>query len=71
MCYNDSMNKIRKYLLKHCVGFSYISGKLYGSMICVKGKTCYNINLPYPLYVWMAHLYRTQKILEKKFPFKD
>ena len=57
-------------MIKGCVGFSYISGRLFGDMLIVRGKRCISVPLPYPLYVIMKRLWRSKNILRKIF-YKD
>ena len=52
-------------MIKGCVGFSYVSGRLYGHMILVRGKRVINIPLPYGVYHLMAHLWKRENILGK------
>ena len=56
-------------MIKGCVGFSYISGRLYGHMLIVRGKRVIHIPLPIGIYSVMAHLWRRENILGK-FLFK-
>jgi hypothetical protein len=57
-------------MIKGCIGFSYISGRLVGDMLLVRGKRVISIPLPYPLYVIMKRLWRSKNILRKIF-YKD
>ena len=57
-------------MIKGCVGFSYISGRLYGHMLIVRGKRVINIPLPIGIYSVMAKLWRRENILGK-FLFKE
>ena len=57
-------------MISGCVGFSYISGRLYGHMILVRGKRVINIPLPIGIYSVMAKLWRRENILGK-FLFKE
>ena len=52
-------------MIKGCVGFSIISGRLIGDMILVRGKRTLNISLPIGIYHVMARLWRRQNILGK------
>ena len=52
-------------MIKGCVGFSYISGRLYGHMILVRGKRVINIPLPIGIYFVMAQLWKRENILGK------
>ena len=54
-------------MIKGCVGFSYISGRLFGDMLLVRGKRTINIPLPYPVYVIMKRLWSSKNILRKIF----
>ena len=56
-------------MIKGCVGFSYIHGRLCGNMILVRGKGTIDIPLIWPLYYVMSRLYRRKNILGK-FLFK-
>ena len=56
-------------MIRGCVGFSRVSGKLYGHMIIVKGKRCIHVPLPIGVYSVMAQLWKRQNILGK-FLFK-
>ena len=56
-------------MIKGCVGFSYIHGRLCGNMILVRGKRTIDIPLIWPLYYVMSRLYRRKNILGK-FLFK-
>ena len=56
-------------MIRGCVGFSYRSGNLYGTMILVRGKRTVNIPLPIGIYSVMAKLWRRENILGK-FLFK-
>ena len=57
-------------MIKGCIGFSYISGRLFGDMLIVRGKRVISIPLPYPVYVIMKRLWRSKNILRKIF-YKD
>ena len=52
-------------MIKGCIGFSYISGRLYGHMLIVRGKRVINIPLPIGIYFVMAHLWKRKNILGK------
>ena len=52
-------------MIKGCVGFSYIHGRLCGNMILVRGKRTMNIPLPYGVYHLMARLWRSDNFLGK------
>ena len=52
-------------MIRGCVGFSYISGSLFGHMILVRGKRCIQVPLIWPLYFVMAKLWRRENILGK------
>ena len=54
-------------MIKGCIGFSYISGRLFGDMLLVRGKRTINIPLPYPVYVIMKRLWSSKNILRKIF----
>ena len=60
-------------MIKGCVGFSYVSGRLYGHMILVRGKRTIDIPLPIGIYSVMARLWRREnylgKILYEKKPW--
>jgi len=57
-------------MIKGCVGFSYISGRLFGDMLLVRGKRVISVPLPWPVYVIMKRLWRSKNILRKIF-YKD
>ena len=57
-------------MIRGCVGFSYRSGNLYGTMICVRGKDTVNIRLPLGVYHIFKRLWRRENILGK-FLFKE
>ena len=48
-------------MIKGCVGFSYISGRLFGDMLLVRGKRVLHIPLPYPVYLLMTRLWKSKK----------
>ena len=52
-------------MIKGCVGFSYVSGRLYGHMILVRGKRTIDIKLPYPIMYIMSRLWRRENFLGK------
>ena len=52
-------------MIKGCVGFSYIKGRLTGNMILVRGKRVIEVSLPYPLYVLIKNAYPRKNILGK------
>ena len=52
-------------MIKGCVGFSYISGRLYGHMLIVRGKRVINIPLPIGVYHVMVQLWKRKNILGK------
>ena len=56
-------------MIKGCVGFSYISGRLYGEMMLVRGKRVIHVPLPIGVYHIMKRLWRRENILGK-FLFK-
>ena len=56
-------------MIRGCVGFSYVKGNLYGTMILVKGKRTKEVMLPIGIYSVMAKLWRRKNILGK-FLFK-
>ena len=56
-------------MIKGCVGFSIIGGRLVGDMILVSGKRVIHVKLPIGVYHLMAHLSRRKNILGK-FLFK-
>ena len=57
-------------MIKGCVGFSIISGRLVGDMILVSGKRVIHVKLPIGVYHIMKRLWRRENILGK-FLFKD
>ena len=57
-------------MIKGCVGFSYISGRLVGDMLLVRGKRVLHIPLPIGVYHIMKRLWRSKNILRKIF-YKD
>ncbi len=56
-------------MIRGCVGFSYVKGNLYGTMILVRGNRTKEVMLPIGVYHVMAHLSRRKNILGK-FLFK-
>ena len=52
-------------MIKGCVGFSYISGRLIGDMILVNGKRVISVPLPIGIYHIMKRLSRRKNILGK------
>ena len=56
-------------MIRGCVGFSYISGRLYGEMMLVRGKRVIHVKLPIGVYHIMKRLWRRENILGK-FLFK-
>ena len=58
---NYKMNWNQQIMIKGCVGFSHISGRLFGDMLLVRGKRVLHIPLPYPVYLLMIRLWRSKK----------
>jgi len=56
-------------MIKGCVGFSIIGGRLVGDMILVSGKRVIHVKLPIGVYHVMKQLWRRENILGK-FLFK-
>ena len=56
-------------MIKGCVGFSIIGGRLIGDMILVSGKRVIHVKLPIGVYHIMKQLWRRENILGK-FLFK-
>ena len=56
-------------MIKGCVGFSIIGGRLVGDMILVSGKRVIHVKLPIGVYHIMKQLWRRENILGK-FLFK-
>ena len=56
-------------MIKGCVGFSIIGGRLVGDMILVSGKRVIHVKLPIGVYHIMKRLWRRENILGK-FLFK-
>jgi len=54
-------------MIKGCVGFSYISGRLVGDMLLVRGKRVLHIPLPIGVYHIMKRLWSSKNILRKIF----
>ena len=54
-------------MIKGCVGFSYISGHLFGDMLLVRGKRVLHIPLPIGVYHIMKRLWSSKNILRKIF----
>jgi len=52
-------------MISGCIGFSYVSGRLYGHMLLVKGKRVINIPLPIGIYYIMNKLWTRKNILGK------
>ena len=52
-------------MIKGCVGFSHIQGRLFGNMILVRGKRTIDIKLPYPIMLIMARLWKSENFLGK------
>ena len=52
-------------MIKGCVGFSIISGRLIGDMILVRGKRVVHIPLPIGVYHVMVRLWKRKNILGK------
>jgi hypothetical protein len=57
-------------MIKGCIGFSYISGRLLGDMLIVRGKRVIHVPLPIGVYHIMKRLWRRENILGK-FLFKE
>lgn len=47
-------------MIKGCVGFCHIHGRLFGEMILVRGKRVIHIPLFYPLYILMRNIYSSK-----------
>ena len=56
-------------MIRGCIGFSYVSGRLFGHMLLVRGKRVIQVPLIWPLYYVMAKLWTRKNILGK-FLFK-
>ena len=65
----ERKRKRRIRMIKGCVGFSIISGRLIGDMILVSGKRVIHVPLPIGVYHVMKQLWRRENILGK-FLFK-
>jgi hypothetical protein len=52
-------------MIKGCIGFSYVSGHLCGSMLLVRGKRVVEVRLPVGLYSIMARLWKRENFLGK------
>ena len=52
-------------MIKGCIGFSYISGRLVGDMLIVKGKRVISVPLPIGVYHILKRLWRRENILGK------
>jgi len=52
-------------MIKGCIGFSYIRGRLFANMILVRGKRTIDIPLPYPVYLILSRLWTRKNILGK------
>ena len=52
-------------MIKGCVGFSHIQGRLFGNMILVRGKRTIDIKLPYPIMLIMSRLWKSENFLGK------
>ena len=65
----ERKRKKRIRMIKGCVGFSIISGRLIGDMILVSGKRVIHVKLPIGVYHIMKQLWRRENILGK-FLFK-
>ena len=65
----ERKRKRRIRMIKGCVGFSIIKGRLLGDMILVSGKRVIHVPLPIGVYHVMKRLWRRENILGK-FLFK-
>ena len=65
----ERKRKRRIRMIKGCVGFSIIGGRLIGDMILVSGKRTIHVKLPIVVYHLMKQLWRRENILGK-FLFK-
>ena len=54
-------------MIKGCVGFSIIGGRLFGDMLLVRGKRVLHIPLPIGVYHIMKRLWSSKNILRKIF----
>ena len=52
-------------MIKGCIGFTHIEGRLTGKMLLVRGKRVIEVSLPYPLYILMLRLWNSKNILGK------
>tara|TARA_X000001036_G_scaffold50400_1_gene40181 strand:+ start:211 stop:420 length:210 start_codon:yes stop_codon:yes gene_type:complete len=52
-------------MIKGCIGFSYISGRLCGQMMLVRGKRVIHVPLPIGIYSVMLRLWKRKNILGK------
>ena len=52
-------------MIKGCIGFIHIEGRLIGKMLLVRGKRVIEVSLPYPLYILMLRLWNSKNILGK------
>ena len=52
-------------MIKGCIGFSIISGRLIGDMLIVRGKRVIHVPLPIGVYHIMKRLSRRENILGK------
>ena len=52
-------------MIKGCIGFSYISGRLIGDMLIVKGKRVISVPLPIGVYHILKRLWKRKNILGK------
>ena len=52
-------------MIKGCIGFIHIEGRLTGKMLLVRGKRVIEVSLPYPLYILMLRLWNSKNILGK------
>ena len=47
-------------MIKGCVGFSHIKGRLIGYMILVRGSKTVSVSLPWPVYSIMKRLWKSE-----------
>lgn len=47
-------------MIRGCVGFSHIKGRLIGHMILVRGNKSISVPLLWPVYVIMKRLWRSE-----------
>ena len=52
-------------MIKGCIGFSYIHGRLCGQMMLVRGKRVIHVPLPIGIYSVMLRLWKRKNILGK------